>query len=71
VTFLMERSISRHKAAFSIGLLAICSAGAAWAQQSRAGSPSGDPNTNFLMRLHESGAASKAMSSLATNGKDI
>jgi hypothetical protein len=49
VTFLMERSISRHKAAFSIGLLAICSAGAAWAQQSRAGSPSGDPNTDFLI----------------------
>ena len=49
MTFLMERSISRHKAAFSIGLLAICSAGAAWAQQSRAGSPSGDPNTDFLI----------------------
>jgi hypothetical protein len=44
-----ERSISRHKAAFSIGLLAICSAGAAWAQQSRAGLPSGDPNTDFLI----------------------
>jgi len=45
----MGLSISRHKAAFSIGLLAIISAGAAWAQQPRAGSPSGDPNTDFLV----------------------
>jgi hypothetical protein len=43
--------MSPRKAAFAIELLAICLAGAAWAQQSqsRAGSPSGDPSIDFLV----------------------
>jgi hypothetical protein len=42
----MEIAMSRHGAAFAIGLLAICSAGAGWAQQSRGGPAASDPNNS-------------------------
>ncbi len=41
--------MSRRKAAFAAGLLAIFPGGNVWAQQSRAGPPGGDPNIEFLV----------------------